>query len=163
MLKLNAVLVELYLQWNRICSAGGAALARGLSDNYTLCVLDISHNGLGTYYPTIACGEQLISVLFRRKKNAMRHVDLSYNDFRLEELRSMVPIVTDNHSVYGLHLGGNNDRVYTDARGFLRILDNAGHVERGILEKRYRSDAHVSGISGVRRVADWQLRLAPYD
>lgn len=43
----NIYLQELYLHWNNICSEGGACIARGLTLNKYLKVIDLSYNSLG--------------------------------------------------------------------------------------------------------------------
>ena len=96
------------MKWNKITSNGGVLLAEGLSQNNYLSVLDLSHNGLGHYYPSIKCGKDLMSAVCR-KRAAMKHFDLSYNHFTLDEIKEMEPVLRENHTLFGFHIEGNSN------------------------------------------------------
>ena len=49
MLKNNSTLKELYLRWNSIKGEGGKWVFKGLKENTTLKVIDLSYNAIGDH------------------------------------------------------------------------------------------------------------------
>ena len=50
------------------------------------------------------------------------HLDLSYNNFTIEESKFIQASLNNNHSIFGFHFEGNYG--YIDNKGFLKIPDN---------------------------------------
>ncbi|KAL4497331.1 hypothetical protein ABPG72_011266 [Tetrahymena utriculariae] len=114
-------LSELYMHWNKLTSIAGCQIADALKLNNNLMVLDLSFNGLGSHFGLNSkmCGKSLIESLNRQKSN-MRHLDISYNNFTVEEGRIIQEAIKGNDGIIGFHFEGNcNDMFYVDSRGFL--------------------------------------------
>ncbi|KAL4447089.1 hypothetical protein ABPG74_013941 [Tetrahymena malaccensis] len=114
-------LSELYMHWNKLTSISGCQIADALKINNNLMVLDLSFNGLGSHFGLNSkmCGKRLIESLNRQKSN-MRHLDISYNNFTVEEGRIIQEAIKGNDGTIGFHFEGNcNDMFYVDSRGFL--------------------------------------------
>ncbi|KAL4432711.1 hypothetical protein ABPG74_011532 [Tetrahymena malaccensis] len=113
----SSYLQELYLHWNKISSKGGILIAQGLSENLNIKVLDLSHNGLGSI-PKLKCGMKIIqscNVL----ESAVKHLDISYNQFTHQECVDISTALLQNRVLFGVHLEGNESQALVDPRGFV--------------------------------------------
>ncbi|KAL4479127.1 hypothetical protein ABPG72_008957 [Tetrahymena utriculariae] len=118
----SSYLQELYLHWNKISSKGGILIAQGLSENLNIKVLDLSHNGLGSI-PKLKCGMKIIqscNVL----ESAVKHLDISYNQFTHQECVDMSTALMQNRVLFGVHLEGNESQALVDPRGFVFFPEN---------------------------------------
>jgi len=116
----------LFLHFNRILGPGGAQLARSLTSNRFLKVLDISFNQI--------CGgitsRDMEKALTARhdyasswaecfKRNAdLIHVDISNNNLRLLEMEIIAEGLKTNHTILGIHIMGNEAEI--DNKGFVQ-------------------------------------------
>lgn len=113
----NPYLNELYLHWNQIKGVGAQKIFQGLLENETITVLDISWNSLGGNNPSLA--PLIVEVLQKNEK--IIHLDLSNNNFSLQESKLIASGLENNHSIYGFHFSGNYG--YVDSKGFLIVHD----------------------------------------
>ncbi|EGR27628.1 leucine rich repeat protein [Ichthyophthirius multifiliis] len=118
----NSYLQEIYLRWNTFSSKGGLQIAEGLKENLNLRVIDLSHNGLGSI-PSLKCSLKIIQSC-NVQGSGVRHLDLSYNQFKVSECQEMQQAIIPNKTIYGLHIEGNESHALVDSRGFLHIPDS---------------------------------------
>lgn len=125
----NYSIQELYLHWNLFKPQGGIKIFQGILENEVLMVLDFSWNSIGSGDPSVV---PPILELFKTNERLI-HLDLSNNNFSLEESKQIAEGLANNHTIYGFHFVGNFGHV--DSRGFLVIDENEG---------RDLSEMHVS-------------------
>jgi len=65
---------------------------------------------------------QKIGVYLQNEKKFLIHLDLSFNNFSLQESKIIQKNLTENHSLFGFHFRGNYG--YVDNKGFLTIPDD---------------------------------------
>lgn len=53
-----------------------------------------------------------------KENKSLVHIDLSHNNFKKADCRSISEGLKENHTILGLHLMGNE--VDTDSRGFMK-------------------------------------------
>ena len=117
----SSYLLELYLKWNSITSEGGKCIAEALQQNNNLSVLDLSYNRLGVSYPKIKSCSSILKAI-SQKSSSMKHLDISFNQICVQELKEIANILEDNHTLFGLHLSGNSDNIcFMDQRGHLKF------------------------------------------
>lgn len=115
----NFMLQELYLHWNKFNSTTGIKVFEALIDNDNLMVLDISWNSLGNLSIDNSCSRAICE--FLKKNEKVIHLDMSNNNFTLDESQKIAEALKSNHTIYGFHFEGNFG--YVDRRGFI-LFDN---------------------------------------
>ncbi len=107
-LKNNLALRELYLKWNQINGEGGAYLFLPLQENCSLKVLDLSWNSLGAGSGSrmSQTSTEALCEMLRSNKHIV-HMDLSNNNFSLQESSQVAEALEQNQTIYGLHFQGN--------------------------------------------------------
>ena len=118
----------LFLHYNRILGKGGYDLARILTDNSILEVLDVSFNSIcgGITTNDEVKATQLRDMYAKawsecfKKNTALIHVDISHNNLRTIEIEIIADGLKHNHSILGIHLRGNEGNI--DAQGFVSTL-----------------------------------------
>jgi len=130
-LQSNISLYELYLSWNNFNSEAGIYIFHGLIENYILKVLDLSFNRLSKGKYKIA--ENIQSFLIKNETGLL-HLDLSYNQFEIEDSRLISLGLEENHLIYGFHFEGNAGNI--DAQGHL-IVENERKNEIFLKPKSY--------------------------
>lgn len=91
------------VSWNKI-RWGGISLAEGLKDNKTLKSVDLSWNSMGSKKN----GEFGLKIGEAANAGTITHLDLSYNSMDKNECRIFGETIQDNHSLWGLHMIGND-------------------------------------------------------
>ena len=99
---------------NQIRGRGGIALAEALKDNLHIMFFDGSFNQFGVKRN----GEFALKMAEAVNKGTLRHLDLSYNSMDKAECERFGQLIHDNHSLWGLHMMGNECLV--DSMGFVR-------------------------------------------
>ena len=98
-LKKNSYILELYLHWNLFKTPGGIKIFKGILENESLMVLDFSWNSLGNGQTSIV--PEILEVFKVNEK--ILHLDLSNNNFTLDESKKIAAGLNDNHSIYGYY------------------------------------------------------------
>lgn len=107
----------MYLNWNKLNGNASKAIFSKLEKNKTIVVLDYSYNLLGQN-PGI--GDTIGS--FLKNNTKVMHLDLSFNNFSLEESQQISEHIRFNHSIYGMHFSGNYG--YVNHEGFILFDDH---------------------------------------
>ena len=58
----------------------------------------------------------------------MRHLDLSYNKFQIEEIMALNSVLENNNSLFGLHIRGNVPGTRINSFGFIEFLPNEKNI-----------------------------------
>lgn len=117
----HANLTRVAVHNNQLGATGVAALFRGVLDNANkdgrVADIDVAWNGIGDgeVKDTLDCASEIAKVL--RARTSLYHLDLSYNSIDSKACKLISDALSDNHSLYGLHMVGNE--VTMDANGFL--------------------------------------------
>ena len=90
-------------------------------------------NNLGEGSPS--CGKQIANVLMNNK--TLLHVDLSENNFNLEESKTISEALEKNKKIYGFHFSGNYG--YVDSKGFLQLEEKDLTSLHSIISKNINS------------------------
>lgn len=125
------------LNWNQFGGDGGFSLLEGLYENNIAFVsrgggirrLSLAWNRLGSgKHPDVLkkqqsakCARQLTNIF--QECEALFHLDLSYNGFDAEDCATMAAGIASNHTLFGLHLVGNEAAI--DDSGFIVPLGAA--------------------------------------
>lgn len=160
-----STLKMLFIAWNKIRSKGGVMIFNALKDNNYIQVFDASFNSLAANsiqnYGNIAvtptkistenlnCSKCAISLNNMFLENStLIHMDLSHNNFSMEDCKEISKGLNQNKSVLGLHMSGNYRD--TNALGFINKLSSPdpgiAHVhtriheslETGVLSEKRR-------------------------
>lgn len=110
----NTTIKYLDLHWNNIRGKGSINLFKALSSNKHIKVLDISWNSMGNN-ETTELAYAISDALANNKR--LSHLDLSYNYFNKKESDTIAKGLKSNHTIYGLHMLGNECAL--DSRGFI--------------------------------------------
>ncbi|KAL4450444.1 hypothetical protein ABPG74_019342, partial [Tetrahymena malaccensis] len=99
---------ELYLYWNKIQGEGGALIIDACRENGRMKVLDLSHNQLG-----LSSNYDLFNNAFRKiceanNESSICHLDLSYNQFRIQDCLFLSKVIKKNTSIIGFHFAGHD-------------------------------------------------------
>lgn len=94
MISQNSSIKELYLHWNRLKEAVNFLEVVGSSN---LKVLDLGNNSLGQASNIAALAEVFV------KNEELVHLDLSFNQFDLEQTEALSKALSQNHTIYGFH------------------------------------------------------------
>lgn len=119
MLEQNNNLKVLTFHWNKITGKGGIYIAKALTNNKYLLVLDGSYNSLGSSSDNAS--SKAFSQLFKNN-DFLLHLDLSHNGFKEIDCQILSNGLNENHTILGIHLQGNETSV--DAKGFLKVGKN---------------------------------------
>ena len=150
----SGTLRELYLHWNRIDSSGGVALAEGLRVASGLVVLDLSQNSLGAD-KSLEAGRKIVAAVHENNQQSgkgVRHLDLSFNGFCLKECEQISRALHENHSIYGVHIEGNQGCLI-DKQGFMKGLSREDIFRQTLQQTIIRSR-----IQGTRPVKNSNIR-----
>lgn len=107
MIEYNLKLEKIDLHWNKIRFYGGQALIKALEQNQKIRHIDLSWNSLGTGKPG-EFGEGFGNVINHPR---FYHVNISYNDLVWKDCELIGNAIKDNHTLYGLHMNGNQASV----------------------------------------------------
>jgi Ran GTPase-activating protein (RanGAP) involved in mRNA processing and transport len=134
MIERNNKIKILDLQWNKIRASGAVAFFFGLKKNNTIQQLDLSWNSMGRE-DSIEIAQSMSDALMSNTK--LVHLDISYNNFTLEECKIIGEGLMNNHTLLGLHVDGNSCVV--DSRGFIKptssgLKGDTGHYYRRIID-----------------------------
>ena len=107
-------LEKVNLKWNIISAKGVIPLLEGL-------YLGRSCKNLNLAYNWLSRGESLefIEALIKNIDQNLVHLDLSQNNLSALTCSQIGELIKDNHSLYGIHMHGNN--WYVDGFGFIRV------------------------------------------
>ncbi|KAL4496016.1 hypothetical protein ABPG72_015438 [Tetrahymena utriculariae] len=145
-LKESQEINELYLHWNKFSSQGGIAIAKGLEQNISLQVLDMSYNGLGN--PTgVKSGLKIVKSC-SHQFGQIKHLDLSFNMFTKEETVEISNFLSKSNYQLGLHYLGNQRGWIVDSRGFLVQINS---VENARAEQLHYSKQRIQGLKCVKQ------------
>ncbi|KAL4486412.1 hypothetical protein ABPG72_007198 [Tetrahymena utriculariae] len=108
---------ELYLYWNKIQGEGGALIFDACRENGRMKVLDLSHNQLG-----LSSNYDLFNNAFRKiceanNETSIYHLDLSYNQFRIQDCLFLSKAIKKNTSIIGFHFAGHD--CFVTYQGFI--------------------------------------------
>jgi len=126
----------LLLHWNKIRSKGACSLAKAMRSTHSLQIFDSSFNAFGSNRVAAKKWAKTFKV-----NVSLIHVDLSFNQFKVDDIRLLGEGLKLNHRILGIHLMGNEASV--DELGFVtpeKTLDQASlHVFTRIPGKDTRS------------------------
>lgn len=140
-LKHSKQLRRLDLHWNLIRAVGGSVLFKGLAVNTSLKVLDVSWNAL--CHPQDSQIGTTIAAAFR-KHPSLYHVDLSHNQLSEEDCAAVNHGLSDNHSIAGIHMQGNDAKV--DALGFVNPKGGCSVPSEAHVFVRILGESQASGM-----------------
>ncbi|CAI2379577.1 unnamed protein product [Moneuplotes crassus] len=107
-------LTKLDLKWNLISSKGATKLFKGLLVGASCKNLNLSYNCLSKYESL-----EMIEELSNLINQSLVHLDLSQNHMSASACAKLGELIENNHTLYGLHMQGNN--CYVDGFGFIRV------------------------------------------
>ena len=147
----NKHLVVLFMRWNFITSKGAMNLARALSNNESLQILDASFNAFGSNTiigdgHKFPCVGRELGKMFSLNRTLI-HMDLSHNNLSRDDCQAMQQGFKLNHTLLGLHLSGN--QVDLDPKGFIVEAKNQDPSQLHIL-CRIGKDLETGAISESR-------------
>lgn len=168
LLSCNSTVKYLDLHWNNIRGPESVSIFKALASNRTIKVLDMSWNSMGNNY-TLELASAVSEAFSANKRLA--HFDISYNYFNIKECKIIGKGLKNNHSLYGLHILGNDCAI--DSRGFIvpryisdvhftnqpiefrRIIEELPYLNKGLNSNCWLCDTWVeytfywrSGVSG---------------
>ena len=128
----------LFIAWNKIRDAGGVLIFNALANNRSIQVLDASFNSFSSmstnnFGNSIIRNEEdqeiinwcktagALNKMFS-ENSALIHVDLSHNNFSVDDWDEISKGLNKNRSVLGLHMSGNSRD--TNALGFIYKKSN---------------------------------------
>ena len=111
-LKSNNSLVKVDLHWNKFTGFSGLLIFQGLEVNTSILELDLSWNSLGGSLEITSSLSKSVGVM-----QGLLHLDLSYNNFNVQEATVIGEGLLNNHILLGLHMQGNNCEL--DGNGFI--------------------------------------------
>ena len=139
MLKYNSTLKYLDLHWNCLGVGGCEGLMKGLAGNDGLVHIDLSYNSLGRKDNNVTA--KALAEMFSLNQY-LQHVDISNNYLSTKECEIIGEGLKDNHTIFGIHVQGNDCSV--DSKGYLNPVDylnktDVGHLHRRLLDTpRYK-------------------------
>ena len=113
----KCTLTSLGLGWTELSGLHGEAFCLAVAKNFSLITLDMSFNTLGGATANQGCAVALGTLL--KKNRSITHLDVSYNHIGTEDGKRLEQAIKPNHSLMGLHYGGN-DGGWIDSRGFIK-------------------------------------------
>ena len=118
-------LSTLILHWNLITGEGATKILKATARYYNIKVLDLSWNSIGTFKSKVFAN-QLAEVLTGQEN--LLHLDISHNNLKDEECRTVACALSTNHTLWGMHFVGNSTYAL-DSKGFLRESGSSIGVE----------------------------------
>ena len=106
MLMTSVSLSHLFLRWNRFLKDDMQALGEGVSGNESLVSLDLAFNALSKCHLILRDdASEIVDCFFNALSThgSLRHLDLSFNDFSVDECRKLGELLRRNFSIVGLH------------------------------------------------------------
>lgn len=131
LLKCNRSLVRLDLHWNSLGAYGAIPVFEALEFNDTLVELDFSWNSLGKDSSPVLSGSLGRGL---RLNEALRHIDLSYNQLSNSECETVGEQLKGNHELLGIHILGNC--AYLDSQGFIVTTSSLTSLKNTSLFRR---------------------------
>lgn len=113
----------LNLSWNRITSFGGTRIFEGIREGRSCRNINMAYNSLGKQ-DSFTFVEAVQSAI---NEETLKHLDLSYNRMKKCVCERFAMLIMDNHTLYGLHMEGNE--CYVDKFGFLLVDNNINSVD----------------------------------
>jgi hypothetical protein len=107
-------LIKINLRWNQISSNGAKDIFDGMVKAKVCKNLNLSYNWLSRY----ECDDMLESMM-KNIDESLIHLDLSQNNLSIYSCARLAELIKDNHSLFGLHMHGNN--WYVDGFGFIHV------------------------------------------
>ena len=131
-------MVKVNLKWNQISSQGCIKLWEGILKGNSIKNLNLSYNWLGRN-DSIEFLQSIVSII----NSTLVHLDISHNNLSLPIWRNLGELIENNHSLYGLHIHGND--WYIDGFGFIRVGVENQHFEYS--KSTIISPSFVTGFS----------------
>lgn len=100
--------------WNKIKTKGGIALADAIKESQKILFFEASFNAFG-FRRDGEFGKRMGEAC---NNKVLRHLDISYNSMDQRECEVFAETIHDNHSLWGLHMMGNECLV--DSMGFVK-------------------------------------------
>ena len=89
----------------------------------------------------------------QNEKKFLIHLDLSFNNFNLEESKTIQKFLTENHTLFGFHFRGNYG--FIDQKGFLQIPDDFEKESMLFFAPKHR----IQGVKLVKKyVGDYSVK-----
>lgn len=118
-------LSTLLMRWNRIAAKGLTDLCGALEKTDSLKSLDLSFNPLSKKSPDLTDKyPECLADMFRVNTSIV-HMDLSHTGITVGDAEVLSKGLNENHTIYGLHLTGNEISVTAD--GFI-TQDRRSHA-----------------------------------
>jgi hypothetical protein len=92
---------------------GAADIIKAVKDNFTVKMLDVGWNAIGSFRTKKFADE--LGQLFTEEN--LIHIDISHNNINSECCNIIAKQLSNNHSLIGIHADGNYCKI--DAKGFL--------------------------------------------
>lgn len=147
----NTILEELYVSWNKIRGPGAICIGKALELSNNLHTLDLSWNSLG------GCGNGGISSISNslRRNTALTHLDISHNRLQFDHCKVLAEALLQNHTLNGIHVGGNQMEV--DTYGFIFPNCEANDPVNNHIFTRIRSSDELKGSDDGKN-QNWDKR-----
>ncbi|CAG9324752.1 unnamed protein product [Blepharisma stoltei] len=126
MIRYNTCIKCLDFHWNSLRWTGALEIFEGLYQNDCIKQLDLSWNAMGRY-ENLDVAQAISKAL--RINTVLRHLDLSHNNFKEEECKTIGEGLSENHDLLGIHMLGND--CYIDSKGFIIPTAYSGKLEQG--------------------------------
>ena len=124
MLVMNNKLNVLFMHWNKVRETGGVKIARAINKSDSLQIWDMSFNNIGTLGQEHSVAKALSKAF--QENQSLLHVDLSNCNFDGEDIEIINKGLTDNHTIYGIHLLGNMGK--TDTLGYVHKSEEVDYA-----------------------------------
>jgi len=132
---------SLSLSWTQLRGAAAMAVGRGAGSSTSLQTLDLSWNALGSREGTSEAASFVATSVLA--STSLTHLDVSFNRLSKGDLVFFSKSLKDNHTLVGLHVGGNDVPVRQDADGFFVAEDAPGKVKQSKEVSQGLQSAHV--------------------
>lgn len=133
-------LESINLHWNSIKAEGANMILHALARNSNVKIVDLSWNIIGSN------NSKEFAIEFSKllgSQESLLHVDISHNRIDTESCRIISEGLKQNHSLWGLHIMGNEGKV--DTKGFLL----SGKLEHTISMEQFAR--RINGRSMVQK------------
>ena len=129
----------LSLHWNAIRYSilhrgfGGIEIINAVKENFTIRVLDLGWNSLGTFRSKQFA--DTLAKLFNEEN--LLHIDISHNGLDFESCSIIAKSLTENHTLIGIHIDGNYCKI--DSKGFVIPTQSVQAEPSSLLNSRMQS------------------------
>ena len=130
------------LKWNHISSYGVKDLMEGIYKGRSCKNLNLSYNWLSRGQST-----EMVSAMMKAINETIVHLDLSNNNLSEPVWERFGELLTNNHTLYGLHMHGNN--WYVDGHGFIKVGEHSKDFNYS--KNTVISPTRITGHSNVIR------------